>query len=225
MVQLILIRHGQSQANALNQYTGWSDVPLTAQGKEQARLAGQKLYQAGVGFEAVHTSVLQRAIQTAMIIQNVCHAAAVPLTKSWRLNERHYGALRGRNKDQTRQQYGAKQVALWRRSYAVVPPPLTQRDTHLRVYRRYPQTILPWSESLKMALQRTVPYFQDHVGPALITGHNQLIVAHGSTLRALIKYLEAIDDQQINHVEVANGQPIIYEMDQHLQIRSKTVLT
>lgn len=224
MVKLILVRHGQSVANAKNEYTGWSDVALTKKGRQQAVQAGQLLAQAQIDFLAVHTSVLQRAIITAYIIQEQCGVLDIPIYKSWRLNERHYGALRGLNKDFTRQKYGLEQVALWRRSYDSVPPKLKQVDTHLRAYHNYPQSILPASESLAMALKRTAPYFQDQVAPQLLAGKNQLIVAHGSTLRALIKYLEDISDQDIDGVEVGNAQPIIYQFDKRLNILNKTIL-
>ncbi|MBA1434156.1 2,3-bisphosphoglycerate-dependent phosphoglycerate mutase [Bombilactobacillus bombi] len=224
MVKLILVRHGQSIANAKNEYTGWSDVDLTAQGRQQAVAAGKILKKHQIFFAGVHTSVLRRAIITAYLIQEQCHALDIPIYKSWRLNERHYGALRGLNKDYTRQKFGADQVALWRRSYNSVPPQLRQVDTHLRAYQQWPQSILPRSESLAMALKRTVPYFQDHIVPQLLEGKNQLIVAHGSTLRALIKYLEDISDEDIDGVEVGNAQPIIYQLDQHLQILNKQIL-
>ncbi|NVY96015.1 2,3-diphosphoglycerate-dependent phosphoglycerate mutase [Lactobacillus sp. DCY120] len=225
MVKLILIRHGESQANARNEYTGWSDVPLTSRGEEQARGAGKVLAQAQIEFSAVHTSVLQRAILTAYLIQEECQALDRPIYKSWRLNERHYGALRGLNKDYTRKKYGVQQVSLWRRSYRSLPPQLEQVDTHLRVYQAWPSSILPRSESLAMALQRTVPYFQDQVAPKLRQGQNQLIVVHGSTLRALIKYLEGISDSDIDGVEVANAQPLVYDLTTDLEIKAKTILT
>lgn len=221
MVKLILVRHGQSVANAQNKYTGWSDVALTSRGRQDALHAGRLLKQAQIHFAAVHTSVLQRAIITAYLIQEQCQALATPIYKSWRLNERHYGSLRGLNKDYTRQKYGPHQVALWRRSYRSIPPQLQQVDTNVRTYQRYPQSILPRSESLAMALKRTVPYFQDQIAFRLKKNQNQLIVAHGSTLRALIKYLENISDQDIDGVEVKNAQPIIYELNHNLQIITK----
>lgn len=225
MVKLILVRHGQSVANERNEYTGWSDVALTAKGRRQAQHAGQLLKKHQLTFAQVHTSVLKRAILTAYLIQEQCAALATPIYKSWRLNERHYGALRGLNKDFTRQKFGAQQVALWRRSFDSVPPLLPVEDTSQRVYQGWPRDILPRAESLKMALERTVPYFQEVIGPKLKAGHNQLIVAHGSTLRALIKYLEQISDQAIDGVEVGNCEPIVYQLDAQLQITSKVVLT
>lgn len=224
MTKLVLIRHGESIANARNEYTGWSDVPLTKKGIAEAHNAGQILAKQNIKFTDVHTSVLKRAIKTAYIVQDECDISYLPIHKTWRLNERHYGALRGLNKDYTRKIYGPKQVALWRRSYSSVPPKLKRPDTGLRVYQRYPQSILPLAESLKMALHRSVPYYQDHIAPKLIDHHDQLVVAHGSTIRGLIKYLENISDTGIDGVEVGNAQPIVYEFDDKLNIIDKTTL-
>ncbi|MBD5070008.1 MAG: 2,3-diphosphoglycerate-dependent phosphoglycerate mutase [Lactobacillus sp.] len=223
MVKLVLVRHGQSLANQENVYTGWSDSPLTEKGIAEAKLAGRKLSGTDISFAHVHTSVLKRAIKTADLIISELDQAYLPLTKTWRLNERHYGALRGLNKDVTRKLYGEKQVALWRRSYDAVPPLLKERQKERR-YQRYPASIVPKAESLKMASKRIIPYWVDHIAPELLRGKNQLVVAHGSTLRALIKYLEAISDEGIDGVEVANAAPIVYELDEKLQIISKTIL-
>ncbi|MFD0898572.1 2,3-bisphosphoglycerate-dependent phosphoglycerate mutase [Loigolactobacillus binensis] len=223
MARLVLLRHGESTANRDNVYTGWSDVPLTSAGISEAQRAGQLLLTQNFNFTAVHTSLLQRAIVTANIVMDELNIAAVPLHKTWRLNERHYGALRGQNKELTRQEYGAQQVALWRRSYTTVPPKLTRPDYERR-YTRYGYRFEPLAESLAMALKRLVPYWLDHIGPALINGQDQLVVAHGSTIRALIKYLEGISDAGIDGVEVANGQPIVYELDAKLRIKNKTII-
>ncbi|KRN29176.1 2,3-bisphosphoglycerate-dependent phosphoglycerate mutase [Lactobacillus selangorensis] len=223
MAYLVIVRHGQSQANKENTYTGWSDVPLTQQGVQEAQAAGQKIAQLGLTFDAVYTSVLQRAIRTANLIMAEMDQLDVPLYKSWRLNERHYGALRGLNKDQTRQVFGAGQVALWRRSYTTEPPLLMERYMERR-YAAYGSEIIPRGESLKMASQRLVPYWQDEMVPRLRDGKNLLVVAHGSTLRALVKYLENISDQDIDGVEIENGQPIVYKMDQQLNIVTKQLL-
>lgn len=211
-----MVRHGESIANALNQYTGWNDVGLTQQGVVQAHLAAEKLK--GFYFDHVHTSVLKRAIITAYIIQDDLHLNYLPVTKTWRLNERHYGALRGQNKDATRREFGAEQVHQWRRSFYSVPPKLPQADGNIGPYKYFDADIMPLAESLYQAYQRIVPYYVDHVAPGLLDGKNQLIVAHGSTIRALIKYIEGISDKDIDGVEVANGKPIIYEFDQKLQI-------
>lgn len=224
MVKLVLIRHGESAANFSNTYTGWSDVPLTAQGIQQAQAAGQALAQLALPFSHVHTSVLKRAIQTAYLVQEEIGQNWLPITKSWRLNERHYGALRGLNKDKTRALFGADQVARWRRSFSNRPPLLAQ-PRRSRAYHAFPGTIVPRGESLKDAERRLIPYWLDEIAPRLLAGENQLVVAHGSTLRALIKYLEQISDAGIDHVEVANAQPIVYTLDDQLAIVAKEILT
>lgn len=224
MVKLVLLRHGESAANFSNTYTGWSDVPLTAHGVAQAQAAGQALAAQAILFGHVHTSVLKRAIETAYLVQDAIGQNWVPITKSWRLNERHYGALRGINKDQTRQLFGAKQVALWRRSYTSRPP-LLVNPSRSRRYHRFPASIIPRGESLQDAETRLIAYWSDELAPRLLHEENQLVVAHGSTLRALIKYLEAIADDQIDQVEVANAQPIVYTLDERLHIVDKTVIT
>lgn len=219
---LVITRHGESQANRDNIFTGWNDVDLTAHGVEQAREAAQLILSTGIQFSDAHTSLLKRAIATANLICDSIDQSYVPIHKTWRLNERHYGALRGLNKDVVRKQYGAEQVAIWRRSYAAIPPLLEQHD-HDRRYNRLGVQV-PLSESLKMTWERILPYWTHHIAPQLLDGQNQLIVAHGSTLRALIKYLDDIPDDQIDHVEVGNGQPIVYEFDQQLNIISKQAL-
>lgn len=216
MVKLIMVRHGQSTANALNHYTGWSDVDLTKEGIAQAHKAAEQLN--GLDIKCVHTSVLKRAIMTAYIIQDDLDINYIPIIKSWRLNERHYGALRGQNKEMTRNKYGVEQVRLWRRSYYTIPPQLDKPDPSKGPYKYLDRRVMPLSESLFQAYNRIVPYYVDTVAPKLLSGENQLIVAHGSTIRALIKYLENIGDQDIDGVEVANGVPLIYEMDSKLNI-------
>ncbi|MFD1439914.1 2,3-bisphosphoglycerate-dependent phosphoglycerate mutase [Lacticaseibacillus hegangensis] len=223
MVKLVLIRHGESAANFLNTYTGWSDVPLTALGVQQAQAAGQALAKLALPFGHVHTSVLKRAIQTAYLVQEEIDQNWLPITKSWRLNERHYGALRGLNKDKTRELFGKAQVASWRRSFSNRPPLLAQ-PRRSRAYQNFPVTIIPRGESLKDAERRLIPYWLDEIAPRLLAGENQLVVAHGSTLRALIKYLEQISDAGIDQVEVANAQPIVYTLDDRLAIVGKDIL-
>lgn len=220
-----MLRHGQSIANQKNEYTGWSDVPLTALGEAQARAAGRLLKEEGIQFGDVHTSVLVRVIKTANLVLEEIDQLWIPEHKTWRLNERHYGALRGLNKDYTRKAYGKKQVALWRRSYYAVPPALDEFDDDRR-YAHVPHDLLPLSESLEMASARIIPYWDDEIAPRLKEGKNQLVVAHGSSLRALLKYLERISDTGIDGVEVENGEPIVYTLDdQTLKIKSKKVLS
>ncbi|WP_057765896.1 2,3-bisphosphoglycerate-dependent phosphoglycerate mutase [Companilactobacillus tucceti] len=216
MVKLIMVRHGESTANALNRYTGWSDVDLTKMGEQQAHQAAKQL--SGMEIEHVHTSVLKRAIMTAYLIQDDLNINYVPITKTWRLNERHYGALRGQNKDKTRKEYGVEQVRLWRRSYYTMPPKLSKPDANIGPYKYLDPKVMPLSESLFQAYNRIIPYYVDSIAPRLLDGKNQLIVAHGSTIRALIKYLERISDKDIDGVEVANGKPLIYELDSKLEI-------
>ena len=218
MVKLVMVRHGESTANALNRYTGWSDVGLTQEGVVQAHVAAKQLK--GFYFEHVHTSVLKRAIMSAYIIQDELNLNYVPITKTWRLNERHYGALRGQNKDETRKEFGVEQVHQWRRSFYSVPPKLAQPDPNVGPYKYLDPRIMPTAESLYQAYQRIVPYYVDSVAPRLLDGKNQLIVAHGSTIRALIKYIENISDKDIDGVEVANGKPLIYDLDEKLNIIS-----
>jgi 2,3-bisphosphoglycerate-dependent phosphoglycerate mutase len=219
---LVMMRHGESQANQDNIFTGWTDVGLTKLGRLQAQQAAQKIALQRFLFTDVHCSMLKRSIVTANIVCEELNQLYIPIHKTWRLNERHYGALRGLNKDVVKQQYGAKQVALWRRSYAAVPPQLNQPD-HDRRYERLGLNE-PLGESLQMTEARILPYWNDHIAGALLDGHNQLLVAHGSTLRALIKFLDQIPDDQIDHVEVNNGEPIMYEFDEHLNILSKQFL-
>lgn len=223
MATLVILRHGESVANRDNVFTGWSDVPLTSKGREQARIAGQAIARTGLQFGALHTSMLQRAIVTANLVLEQIDQLYIPEYKSWRLNERHYGALRGHNKDQVRDQVGDRQVKIWRRSFDVVPPLLEQVDQDRR-YDRFGPHIEPRGESLEMAYHRLMPYWVDQVAPRLLAGQNQLIVAQGSTLRALIKYLDRVPDADISQVEVANGEPIRYEFDDHLKILKKTLL-
>lgn len=222
MVSLILVRHGQSEANELNIYTGWTDSPLTQDGEKQAietGLAIRKVFDGEI--DCYHTSVLSRAIKTAYLIQEQLDDLYKPLYKNWRLNERHYGALRGLNKDDTRKTYGDEKVAIWRRSYDVRPPALKQADPTLGRYKYLDNRSMPVSESLKDATNRVIPYYQDRVVPGLLAGKNQMIVAHGSTIRALIKYIENISDKDIDGVEVDNAQAIIYEFDEKLNLLNK----
>lgn len=224
MVKLVLLRHGQSLANKVNEYTGWSDSPLTQKGVEQAHLAGKILAKQQLKFTDIHTSVLVRAIKTANIVAEELSQSYLPLHKNWRLNERHYGSLRGWNKDDTRKIFGKQQVALWRRSYYAVPPQLDFPDRDRR-YAKLPISSLPLAESLEMASARILPYWSDEIAPRLLLGNNQLVVAHGSTVRALIKFIEQISDTKIDGVEVANGEPLVYTFDDQLNLKDKKIIT
>lgn len=221
MVNLLLVRHGQSSANATNTYTGWDDVDLTQKGVQQAKEAGYKLGQINdINLKKVHTSVLKRAIKTANLILEKQELLYLPMLKNWRLNERHYGGLGGLNKDETRKLYGVKTVQKWRRSFNAIPPKSDNKHFDYR-YHLIPKQSLPGSESLKMASDRIIPYYEEQIAPELRLGNDQLIVAHGSTIRALIKYLEAISDKNIDGVEVKNSEIIQYQLDDNLAILAK----
>lgn len=224
MAQLVLIRHGESTANRDNVYTGWSDVPLTVKGEAEAKLIGQKLAKRQIDFKACHTSVLTRAIITSYIVLDQLDLNWLPLYKTWRLNERHYGDLRGLNKAASKAVFGPEQIARWRRSYTSVPPLLTQRDIDRR-YQNLDRHDIPRGESLKMAALRLQPYYDDQIVPRLMRGESQLVVAHGSSLRALLKYIENIDDQDIDGIEVQNGEALIYDFDEHLNLLAKERLS
>lgn len=224
MAKLVLVRHGESVANAANVYTGWNDVPLTKKGEEQAEKAGELIKTiSDFAPTHIHTSVLSRAIVTANIVADVCNLLWLPMTKTWRLNERHYGALRGLNKDISRKVFGVEQVLLWRRSFDSVPPkqgsPMIDRR-----YKHFDQHLMPRAESLHQTQKRLMPYYYDHIASRLMNGEDQLIVAHGSSLRALIKKLEQINDHDIVKLEVPNAEPIVYTMDGHLKIINKQIL-
>lgn len=223
MTQLVMVRHGQSQANLDNRFTGWSDVALTAKGVAQGKAVGKMLANQGLVFHDVHTSYMKRAIITANYILDELDQLELPIHKTWRLNERHYGALSGLNKAVVKEEVGTAQLHAWRRGFWAVPPKLAHPD-HGRRYDRL-GVEEPLAESLAMCLERVLPYWQDQVAPRLLAGQNQLIVAHGSTLRALVKYLEGISADRIDQVEVPNGEPIIYQVDDHLNILHKEILT
>ncbi|KRL66408.1 2,3-bisphosphoglycerate-dependent phosphoglycerate mutase [Companilactobacillus versmoldensis] len=218
MVKLILVRHGESIANAENRYTGWNDVSLTQKGIAQTHQTSEKLSAAHVDIKHVWTSVLKRAISSAYIIQDDLNLNYLPITKAWQLNERHYGALRGQNKDATRREFGAEQVQIWRRSFYAYPPRLSEPDPRSGPYRFVDPRAMPYSESLAAVYQRIIPYYVDHIVPELLDGKDQLVVAHGSTIRAMIKYLEDISDEDIDGVEVANGEPLIYQYGQGFKL-------
>lgn len=223
MAKLVIVRHGQSQANRDNIFTGWTDVPLTEKGIEQGQMVGDELARMGIQFDDAHTSYMSRAIKTMNIILERIDQLYIPVYKTWRLNERHYGALSGLNKAKVKEEVGAEQLHRWRRGYSEVPPKLKHRQ-HERRYDRL-GVKMPYSESLAMTQKRLLPYWEDQIAPRLMDGKNQLIVAHGSSLRALIKYLDQIPDDQIDQVEVPNGKPILYELDPALNITKKTFIT
>jgi 2,3-bisphosphoglycerate-dependent phosphoglycerate mutase len=219
--KLVLVRHGQSEWNQKNLFTGWTDVDLTAQGREEARQAGRTLREAGLKFDIAFTSVLIRAIHTLGEILDEMQLAWIPVEKTWRLNERHYGALQGLDKAQTAAKHGEAQVKIWRRSYDIPPPPLEESDPrHPRNDPRYaglPTSALPGTESLKTTLARVQPYWEDRIAVELLRGRNVLVAAHGNSLRALVKMLEGISDEEITELNIPTGVPRLYELDASLK--------
>ena len=219
--KLVLLRHGQSIWNLENLFTGWIDVDLSAQGLVEAREAGQLLRAEGIAFDLAFTSVLKRAIRTLWIALDEMDMMWLPVERSWRLNERHYGALQGLDKAQTVAKHGAEQVKVWRRSYDIPPPPLdSSHAQHPRFDRRYAQVDpaeLPSSESLKDTLARVLPYWNARIAPELVAGRNVLVAAHGNSLRALVKMLDRMTDQAIVELNIPTGVPLLYELDSKLQ--------
>jgi 2,3-bisphosphoglycerate-dependent phosphoglycerate mutase len=221
MATLVLLRHGQSEWNEQNLFTGWHDVDLTARGEAEARRGGELLRDAGILPDVVHTSVQKRAIRTANLALEVLDRLWVPTRRHWRLNERHYGDLQGKNKAETTAQYGSEQVKVWRRSYDVPPPPLGLDDPrHPRFDDRYavlPPDLLPATECLKDVVARMLPYWHDHICTDLLEGRLVLVAAHGNSLRALVKHLDGIADADIAELNIPTGVPLLYELDDHLQ--------
>jgi 2,3-bisphosphoglycerate-dependent phosphoglycerate mutase len=225
MHKLVLIRHGESTWNLENRFTGWTDVPLTATGVEQARHSGRLLREAGWDFDLAYTSVLNRAVWTLWHALDQLDRTWLPVLHDWRLNERHYGALQGLNKAEMARQYGEAQVLIWRRSYDTPPPPLDPSDPRCeRGDRRYAKLApeqVPLAECLKDTVARVLPCWHQRIAPALIAGQRLLIVAHGNSIRALVKYLDGIGDDDIVGVNIPNGIPLVYELDDALKpIRS-----
>ena len=221
MHKLVLIRHGESTWNLENRFTGWADVPLTDTGVAQAKQAGKLLAENGFVFDQAYTSVLKRAIHTLWHGLDAMDCPWLPVESTWRLNERHYGALQGLNKSETVQQYGSEQVLVWRRSYDTPPPALTADDPRSeRSDRRYAAlepTDVPLTECLKDTIKRVMPFWQESVAPAITAGTRVLIVAHGNSLRALIKYLDQVSDTNIVGLNIPNGIPLVYELDAALR--------
>ncbi len=228
MSTLVLLRHGQSTWNAENKFTGWVDVPLSEQGVEEARAAGRLLADEGPELDVVHTSLQRRAIETANLALGELDRLWLPVQRSWRLNERHYGALQGLDKKKTAEEYGEEQLFLFRRGYDTPPPPLDHDDPrHPRFDPRYadlPPEVLPASECLKDVLERMLPYWQDAIVPDLRAGRVPLVSAHGNSLRALVKDLDDISDEDIPALNIPTGIPLVYELDEHLRPTSSRYL-
>jgi len=224
--KLVLCRHGQSDWNLKNLFTGWTDVDLTELGNQEARDAGRLLNDLGFRFDIAYTSVLKRAIRTLWHIQDQMDLMWIPVIRDWRLNERHYGALQGLNKAETAAKYGDEQVHIWRRSYDIPPPPLDASDErHPAHDPRYAGIAgLPATESLATTLDRVLPCWTEVIAPQLKNGKNVLIAAHGNSLRALVKMLDHISDEEITEFNIPTGIPIAYELDDHLNALSREFL-
>ncbi len=221
MYKVVLLRHGESQWNKLNLFTGWTDVELSEQGLKEAKLAGELLKEGDYKFDIAYTSLLKRAIRTLNIVLEEMDLLWLPVVKSWRLNERHYGALQGLNKAETAEKYGADQVKIWRRSYDVPPPALEESDDRYpgkdRRYADMDKKDIPFTESLKLTVDRFLPYWHETIAPDIKTGKNVIIAAHGNSLRALVKYLDNISDDEIVELNIPTGVPLVYELDADLR--------
>jgi 2,3-bisphosphoglycerate-dependent phosphoglycerate mutase len=226
MPTLVLLRHGQSQWNLENRFTGWWDVDLSEKGIAEARAAGSLIRDKGLDFDCCFTSVLTRAIRTLHLTLHEMDRLWLPVTKDWRLNERHYGGLTGLNKAEMIEKVGADQVKIWRRSFDIPPPPLDPDSPYqLADDRRYSGVTVPSSESLKDTIERVLPYFEAEIAPALRSGKRVLVAAHGNSLRALEKHLSNIGDSEIVGLEIPTGQPIVYELDDDLQLEQRYYLS
>ncbi len=221
MYKLVLVRHGQSVWNLENRFTGWTDVGLTEQGRGEARQAGKLLREGGYVFDVAYTSVLRRAIQTLWIVLQEMNLEWIPVTNAWQLNERHYGGLQGLNKSEMAEKYGEEQVKLWRRSYDVPPPALELTDErHPKFDARYASLTLeqlPATESLKITLERVLPYWRATLSPVIKSGKRVIVAAHGNSIRALVKYLDSISDANITGLNIPTGLPLVYELDENLK--------
>ncbi|MDA5850550.1 2,3-diphosphoglycerate-dependent phosphoglycerate mutase [Listeria monocytogenes] len=227
-MKLVLIRHGQSEWNKLNLFTGWHDVDLSQEGAVEAMTAGKRIKEAGLEFDVAFTSVLTRAIKTLNYVLEESDQMWVPVHKSWRLNERHYGALQGLNKQETAEKYGADQVQKWRRSYDTLPPLLEENDERQakndRRYQLLDTHAIPSGENLKVTLERVIPYWMDTIAPEIKEGRRVVIAAHGNSLRALVKFLEGISDDEIMDLEIPTGVPLVYELNDDLKPVNKYYL-
>ncbi len=225
---LVLIRHGESEWNRLNLFTGWTDVELSDKGRSEAAMAGKLLKDEGFDFDVCYTSYLKRAIHTLQIVLDGMDRNWLPVVKDWRLNERHYGALQGLNKSETAERYGEDQVKVWRRSYSTPPPeldPTDERNPALQdVYRNVPKEQLPLTECLADTVARAVPYFDEEIKPRMLAGEKVLIAAHGNSLRALVKVFDGMSDDDIVGVNIPTGVPLVYEFDRDFNVISKRYL-
>ena len=228
MLRLVLLRHGESTWNKENRFTGWTDVDLTEKGRAEAAESGRLMAAEHFEFDVAHTSVLKRALRTLWIALDEMDMLWIPVYRSWRLNERHYGALQGLNKAETATRHGEEQVKIWRRSYDIPPPPLTAEDPrHPSLDRRYADLSpgqLPRTESLENTVERFLPYWHDSIAPDIRAGKRVLIVAHGNSLRALVKYLDNVSDQEIVELNIPTGVPLVYLLNADLKPLQKYYL-
>jgi len=221
MYKLVLLRHGESDWNRENRFTGWTDVDLSEKGLAEAKAAGQLLKQEGFAFDLAFTSVLKRAIRTLNVVLDQMDQLWIPVERSWRLNERHYGALQGLNKAETAAEFGEDKVKIWRRSYDVPPPPLDRSDQRFpgndRRYKDMAPSDLPLTECLKDTVARFLPYWHERIAPAVKSGKQVVVAAHGNSLRALVKYLDNISDAAIVELNIPTGIPLVYQLDDSLK--------
>jgi 2,3-bisphosphoglycerate-dependent phosphoglycerate mutase len=221
MYKVVLLRHGESDWNKQNRFTGWTDVDLSEKGMSEAKEAGQTLKAQGFAFDLAFTSVLKRAIRTLWIVMDEMDLMWIPVRNSWRLNERHYGALQGLNKSETAAKFGEDQVKIWRRSYDIPPPPLDKNDPRWpgreARYKDLSEAELPLTECLKDTVARFLPYWHESIAPAIKAGKQVIIAAHGNSLRALVKYLDNVSDEDIINLNIPTGMPLVYELDADLR--------
>jgi 2,3-bisphosphoglycerate-dependent phosphoglycerate mutase len=221
MHKIVLIRHGESDWNRENRFTGWTDVDLSDKGRAEAKLAGKLLKEGGYHFDIAYTSVLKRAVRTLWIVLDEMDLMWLPVRHNWRLNERHYGSLQGLNKAETATKFGDAQVKIWRRSYDVPPPPLEKSDPrypgHEQRYAGLSATELPLTESLKDTVARFLPFWHDTLAPAVRSGQRVLVAAHGNSIRAMVKFLDNVSDHDIVGVNIPTGVPLVYELDADLK--------
>lgn len=228
MPKLVFARHGQSEWNLANLFTGWADVDLSEEGTEQAVKAGKLIKEAGIEFDIAYTSVLKRAIKTTNLVLEYSDQLWVPVVKSWRLNERHYGGLTGLNKADAAAKYGDDQVHIWRRSYDVLPPAMPYDDENTshgdRRYAELQDSRIPDGENLKITLERALPFWEDEIAPSLKDGKNVFVGAHGNSIRALVKQIKGLSDDEIVDVEIPNFPPLVFEFDENLNVTSEYYL-
>lgn len=227
-MKIVLVRHGESEWNLANRFTGWTDVDLSEQGVKEAQAAGELLKAEGYDFDLAYTSYLKRATKTLNIILDIMDLHWIPVLKSWKLNERHYGALQGLNKAETAEKEGAEQVHIWRRSFDTPPPALDKDDKRYpgkeAKYKSLTAEELPTTESLKMTIERVMPYWQEEIVPQIKAGRKIIVAAHGNSLRALVKHLDGISDEEISSLNIPTGRPLVYEFDQEMNVLDKYYL-